>query len=109
MPAPLLTTSAQMMCPHGGTVTAVSTNTHTQAAAFVLRPSDTFIVAGCPFSLGPVYHPCVSVKWVVNDLHTKAAGDATLSTQSVGLCQAADQAVQGTVIVTPGQTKALGS
>jgi hypothetical protein len=109
MPAPLLTTSATMMCPHGGTVSAVSSNSKTKAGDYVLRGTDTFTIAGCSLVLGTVPHPCVSVKWVVTDMHTKAMGDLTLDVQSTGLCQAADQAVQGTVIITPAQTKALGS
>ena len=50
MPA-LLTQSSTMMCPHGGTVTAIPGNTRVQAAgAPVLRTSDTFIIVGCPFA-----------------------------------------------------------
>ena len=48
--AGLLNGSSIMMCPHGGMVTAISANTRVRAAGgFILRSSDTFIIAGCPF------------------------------------------------------------
>lgn len=110
MPAALLTTACTLMCPHGGTVTIACSNTSTQAGgAYVLRPSDSYTIAGCPFAIGSSPHPCVSVEWIVSDQHTKVAGDATLSSQSVGLCKASDLAPQGTVLITPAQTRAMGS
>jgi hypothetical protein len=96
----LLTASSVLMCPHGGTVQIVSTDTRVNAAGdFVLRSSDTFVIVGCPLTLGTVYHPCTTVNWVVPALRSKAMGDDTLTDESVGLCQAADEAVQGTVLV----------
>ncbi|HEX2047676.1 MAG TPA: hypothetical protein VHF27_07925 [Acidimicrobiales bacterium] len=105
----LLNASTQLLCPHGGTVTVVTTNTRAKAAgAFILRSSDTFVVAGCPFTVGPVAHPCVSVKWVQPTLQSKEEGVATLSADSVGVCHAADQAVQGTVTVASTQSQVGG-
>jgi hypothetical protein len=105
----LLTTSSDLLCPHGGTVSAVSSNTRTKAGDPVLRTSDTFTIAGCPFTLPPsTPHPCVTVQWVVAALRTKVLGDAVLTTDSVGMCQAADQAPQGTVLVNQTQTQVSG-
>jgi hypothetical protein len=105
----LLNTSSIMMCPHGGMVTAISGNTRVRAAGeFVLRASDTFIIAGCAFTLPPP-HPCVQINWVQPDVHSKVSGDFTLSEASMGLCVAADQAVQGTVIITSAQPRVAGS
>lgn len=107
--ADLLNTSSLLMCPHGGTVNIITSNTRAQAAGdFVLRASDTFIIAGCPFVVGVAPHPCVQVQWVQSDAQSKAMGDFTLSEQSVGLCVAADQAVQGTVLVTFTQPRVSG-
>jgi hypothetical protein len=98
-----------MMCPHGGTVSAVSSNTRVQAAGGpVLRSSDTFIIAGCAFVLGTAPHPCVSVNWVQPDARSQVMGDFTLSQQSVGMCVAGDQAVQGTVLITSTQAQVSG-
>ena len=45
---------------------------------FILRSSDTFTIAGCPFTIGTSPHPCVQVKWVVSDQRSKAVSDFTL-------------------------------
>jgi len=106
----LLNTASMLMCPHGGTVSAVTTNTQVNAGGSPLvRASDTFIVAGCAFTLPPaVPSPCVSVQWVSPDTRSQAVGDFTLSEASVGLCLAATQAPQGTVIISNTQQQVTG-
>jgi len=104
----LLTTASSLLCPHGGTVSAVSANTRAKAGDFVLRSSDTFTIAGCPFTLPSGPHPCMTVQWIVAALRTKVLGDPVLTSDSVGLCNAADQAPQGTVLINSTQTKASG-
>ncbi|HEX2039851.1 MAG TPA: hypothetical protein VHF47_08995 [Acidimicrobiales bacterium] len=107
--AGFLTSGSVLMCPHGGTVTAITSNTGVQArTGAVLRSSDTFTVAGCPFSAGPAYHPCVTVTWVKPSAHIRVEGDFALTADSVGLCQAADQAVQGTCTVVTADVHAGG-
>lgn len=107
--AGLLNTSSLMMCPHGGTVQATSTNTQTKAAGdFVLRVSDVFTIVGCPFVLGVVPHPCVRVQWVVSAARVQAVHDFALTEQSVGLCLAADAAPQGTVQIAFTQPRVTG-
>jgi hypothetical protein len=96
------------MCPHGGTVTAISSNMRAKAGDFLVRSSDTFTIAGCAFSLPSGPHPCVSVQWVKSALRCKAGGDFLLSQDSVGLCIAADQAPQGTVLIQSTQMRASG-
>lgn len=107
--AGLLNMSSVMMCPHGGTVTAITTNTRVQAASgFVLRSSDTFLIAGCPFVIGIVPHPCVQVQWVLTALQSQVMSDFTLTEESVGLCVAPDMAVQGTVLILFTQPQVSG-
>jgi hypothetical protein len=107
--ANLLNSSTMMMCPHGAQVSAITSNTQAKAAgAYLLRSSDTFTIGGCPFAIGTTPHPCVQVNWVQPDAQSQVAGDFTLSEQSVGLCVAADQAVQGTVQVTFTQQRVAG-
>lgn len=107
--AGLLTMSSVMMCPHGGKVNAVTTNARVQAASdFILRSSDTFLIAGCPFTIGPVSHPCVQVQWVQPALRSQVISDFTLTEESVGLCVAPDMAVQGTVIISFTQPQVSG-
>jgi hypothetical protein len=104
----LLTTASVLMCPHGGTVQIASQNTVTKAAAPVALATDTFLIVGCPFSLGPVYHPCVRVEWQVTAQKVTVDGKAALNDASVGLCMAADNAPQGTVVITSTQMKVDG-
>jgi hypothetical protein len=105
----LLTTGSVLMCPHGGSVKGVTSNTRVNAAAApVLRFSDTFTITGCPFNPGTA-HPCVSVRWISHTLRSKVSGDFTLSADSVGLCLAGDQAPQGTVLVVATQPQVTGT
>ena len=98
-----------MMCPHGGTVTATTGNTRAKAAgAFLLRASDTFTIAGCALNIAGAPHPCVQVRWVQPALQGKAGGDFLLNEAGVGLCVAADQAVQGTVLILATQPRVAG-
>jgi hypothetical protein len=105
----LLNTSSVLMCPHGGSVSAVSSNARAKAGDFLVRMSDTFTISGCAFALpaiGP--HPCVLVQWVKSTLRCQAGGDYCLSQDSVGLCLAADQTPQGTVLIQSTQTRVSG-
>jgi hypothetical protein len=105
----LLNASTVMMCPHGGTVTAITSNTQVKAGGdFALRQSDTFLVAGCPFLIVLVPHPCVQVQWVQPAARSQVGGDFTLTEASVGLCVAGDQAVQGTVLIVVTQPQVSG-
>jgi hypothetical protein len=104
-----LTTSSVLMCPHGGTVTIITSNTQVMAGGdFMVRSSDTFIIAGCPFLIGLVPHPCVQVQWVQPAARSQAAGDFTLTEESMGLCIAVDESVQGMVLITATQEQVAG-
>lgn len=107
--ASFLTTSSVLMCPHGGTVTIITSNTKVMAGGdFLVRASDTFIVAGCPFVIVLDPHPCVQVQWVQPAARSQAVGDFTLTEESVGLCIAVDESVQGTVLITVTQEQVAG-
>jgi hypothetical protein len=109
MGAALLTTSSVLMCPHGGTVSAASSNSKAKAGDFIVRPSDTFTIAGCPFTLpSGTPHPCMTVQWVKSTLRCKAAGDFALAQDSIGMCLAGDQAPQGTVLIQSTQARVAG-
>jgi hypothetical protein len=97
------------MCQHGGTVQVVSSNTKAKAAgAYILRSSDTFTIVGCTVNILAAPHPCIQVQWVQTTLKSKAVGDFTLTSQSLGLCVAADRAVQGTVVINATQSLVSG-
>jgi hypothetical protein len=101
-----LNVNSILMCPHGGQVQIISTNTRTKGGGgFLVTAADTFIVVGCPFMIGPVPSPCVTVQWIVSDSRVKVNGSPTLSQSSVGLCLSAAQAPQGPVSIVNTQTK----
>jgi hypothetical protein len=105
----LLTTASTLQCPHGGMVTLVTSNATTQVnGTYAITSSDTLSIAGCPFNVGGSPHPCTTVQWVSTDTNSTIGGNATLSESSVGLCLAADQAPQGSVMITAGQSVVSG-
>jgi len=105
----LLNDSASLMCPHGGTVQAITTNTRAKAdGGFLLRSTDTFVIAGCSLNISGMPHPCLQVQWVETALKSTVVSNPTLTDESVGLCVAGDQAVQGTVQISSTQTKVSG-
>lgn len=107
--AGLVTTASVLMCPHGGQVTIVSSNARTKAAgSFVARASDSFTIAGCPFVIGVVPHPCVLIHWAQPAARSQAVSDFTVTDQSLGLCSGPDQAVQGSAVVTVTQPRGTG-
>ena len=94
------------MCPHGGSVQIISTNTRVKVAgAPVALATDQFLIAGCPFIIGLVPSPCVTVRWILTDMRTKVNSTFTLSMSSVGLCQNAAQVPQGPVIIVNTQPR----
>jgi len=101
-----LTTASTLLCPHGGSVRAMPGSPRARAGAALLRGSDTFIVAGCPFTTpAGTPNPCVSVQWTSTDTRVQAGG-ATLSAGSVGLCLSAAGVPQGPVqVASRGQTR----
>ncbi|MEK6676311.1 MAG: hypothetical protein AABZ47_11740 [Planctomycetota bacterium] len=102
----VLSTSDSMMCPHGGNVSISSTNTKAKADAEIVRPNDTFTISGCPLTLpNGTPHPCMVVEWQMPSSTSKADGASMLTTDSIGMCKASDQATQGTVLIQKTQTK----
>jgi hypothetical protein len=96
-----------MQCPHGGVVQVVTTNTKVKAAgAPILQSTDTFIVAGCAFTLpGGKPSPCLTVRWMKTDMNTKIdRAKATLSLSSSGMCYSPEQAPQGPVVIVSTQS-----
>lgn len=109
--AATLTTASSMTCPHGGTVSATTTNATTDAGGSkIVTIGDTFTISGCAFTLpGPKPSPCVRVQWVVPDVRVRVGGVPTLSQTSVGICMSADSIPQGPVVVSSTQVRAVST
>jgi hypothetical protein len=102
------------ICPHGGQISVVSTNTKVKAMGqFVAVMGDIYNVAGCPFQIpaGPVTkpQPCIKVQWIVPALRVKVMGKQVLLKSSTGICQSAEQIPQGppNVIMTQMRVKGV--
>jgi hypothetical protein len=110
MPGPLFQVGAVAMCPHGGQVTTISSDTRVLAGgAPVALVTDQFMVAGCAFVVGSVPQPCVMVQWSAPTVETLINGQPAVTALSVGLCIAANGAPNGPAIVGCTQTLAVAS
>ena len=110
MAANFLTTTSSMSCPHGGTVTAATSNTRVKAdGTYILRATDTFTIAGCSFQISGAPHPCMTVRWDVHAMRHQSVRADSLTRDSVGICLAGDGATQGTVSISSTQERAKGT
>jgi hypothetical protein len=107
MAASILQLGCTIQCPHGGQATAVPTNVRVKVdGAFALLPTDTFLIAGCPFTLPPsTPSPCLTIQWSAEATKVKINGVGPLLDTSMGLCKAATQAPQGQATISGAQTK----
>jgi hypothetical protein len=110
MPGPLFTVGAVAMCPHGGQITTISSNSSVLASGLpVALVTDQFLVAGCAFMVGSVPQPCIKVVWTTPTVETLINGQPAVTALSVGLCIAANGAPGGPAIVASTQPLAVAS
>ena len=102
---PILTTTSTVMCPHGGQAVLFSSQADMLIdGAPALLLTDVHPVVGCTFT--PVaYSPCVTIRWLSGATQANVRGVPVLLQTSVGLCQNAAQAPQGTAIVAQVQQR----
>jgi hypothetical protein len=109
MPGPLFHVGAVAMCPHGGQITTISSDTRVLASGMpVALVTDQFTVVGCAFAPGAP-QPCVMVQWTAPTVETLINGQPAITAASVGLCIAANGAPNGPAIVVSTQTLAVAS
>jgi hypothetical protein len=109
MGALILQLGCSIKCPHQGTGNVINTNFRVKVGGnYALLAPDTYTIAGCPFTLGTSPHPCVTIEWTAPAQRVKVISKPVLLQTSIGLCKAADQAVQGTAIITGVQTRVKG-
>jgi hypothetical protein len=110
MGAPILQAGCTMMCPHGGQVQVVASQSKvTLGGAPALLAGDTTTVAGCVFTVGPKPQPCLTVQWSAPATKVKIANQAPLLKTSIGLCKSAEGIPQGPVQIVSTQTKVLAT
>ena len=66
----------------------------------VLLETDIHAVVGCPFTVGVVYMPCVTVQWEAAATSLSVNGAGVLVETSIGQCLNAAGAPQGVAIVS---------
>jgi hypothetical protein len=96
----ILTIDNQIQCPHGGMAILETTN----EALLVddspaLLESDIHEIAGCPFTIGVVYSPCVLIEWSAGATMLTVDGAGVLLETSIGLCSNVAGAPQGVAII----------
>jgi hypothetical protein len=110
VPGQIVNVGATAMCPHGGQVSIVSSNTRVMlGGAAAATFSDTFTIAGCAFTVpGPKPQPCVKVQWLVPALRVLVSKQPVILQNSTGLCLSAEQIPQGppNVVMTQLRVKA---
>src|SRR5688500_5486852 len=114
MPGPLIHVGITAMCPHGGSVSVVTSNTRVRVRGQpVATLADNYPIAGCPFQIpvgaGTKPQPCVKVQWVTPAARVKVLGQPVILQASVGVCQSAEQIPQGPPSVTVAQTRVVGT
>lgn len=111
MPGFLLHVGITAMCPHGGQISVVSTNTRVKVCGqTVAVMGDSFTVAGCAFTVPTNKpQPCVKAQWTVPAMRVKVCGKQVLLKSSTGLCQSAEQIPQGPPNIVSTQTKVKGT
>jgi uncharacterized Zn-binding protein involved in type VI secretion len=84
------------MCPHGGPVQVVPGNPRVRLSGQpAATTADQFLIAGCPFVIGSVPSPCMTIQWMVPAMRVRIGGQPAVLSTSTGLCLAATQAPQG--------------
>ena len=99
------------MCPHGGSLSIISTNVRVTAAGQALATiGDQFMIAGCAFTIPPGKpQPCLKVQWLMPAMRVTIGGQAAILQSSSGLCLTAEQIPQGPPTITVAQTRVLGT
>lgn len=107
MAGPILTTGSSIMCPHGGQAVLFTTNTRVTVGGMpALIETDIHPIAGCPFTIGPKYSPCIRIQWTAGASRAPVGGVNVLVQTSIGQCINAEGAPQGIAIVVNTQMRA---
>jgi hypothetical protein len=108
MPGPVSHVGAVTICPHGGQVSAVTSNTRVLVGGMpAVTLADTFPVAGCAFAVGPKPQPCLTARWLVVATRVTVMGQPVVIQGGTGLCFSPEQAPQGPPTVVSAQPRVV--
>lgn len=111
MPGFLMQVGTTAICPHGGQMSIITTNTKVLLGGQpATTMSDTFLIGGCAFTIPPGKpQPCVLVKWMTPASRIMIGGKPAILQNSVGLCQSVEQIPQGPPNVIMTQIRVKGN
>jgi uncharacterized Zn-binding protein involved in type VI secretion len=110
MPGPLYHFGGTALCPHGGQVTVIPTNTRVFVSGQpVATIADTYPIAGCAFCVGTKPQPCITVQWLIPATRVFVNGQPVILQTSTGLCQSAEKVPQGPPVIVASQVRAVGT
>ena len=99
MAAPIIDLGAQMMCPHGGLASPVTTNSRVLVnGSPALLVGDRFPIGGCPVQAPPDGgdpQPCTEIVWSAPSTRVLVNGVPVLLASSTGPCITAKDIPQG--------------
>ena len=102
----VLTSATQACCPHGGQADFVAGQSAVRAASSpVLLATDTTTITGCPFMIGNVASPCLTVQWSAPATRMLVQRTPVLLSTSVGLCLSSAAAPQGALLINSVQSR----
>ena len=106
----VLAPGAKAVCPHGGQMLTLIAEPKVlisgQSIATSMLP---IAIAGCSFTTGTNPHPCTFVSGVQLSTRVLVNGKPVVLAPRPLLCQAADQAPQGTPLILRVTTKVVGT
>lgn len=108
MPGPVFHLGASAICPHGGQVTVIPSNTRVLVSGQpVATMGDTYVVAGCAFTVPPLPkpQPCVKVQWLVPAARVLVNGQPVIVQSSSGLCLSPENIPQGPPTIIASQPR----
>lgn len=111
MPGYLFHVGATALCPHGGPIQTITTNSRVLVSGQpVAILSDTYLVSGCAFTTPvPKPQPCIKVQWLVPAMRVRVNGQPVILQDSTGLCQSAEQIPQGPPNIVMTQLRVKGT
>ncbi|MGW0825664.1 hypothetical protein [Streptomyces sp. NPDC002845] len=107
MSGSLLDAGAVIGCPHGGHAGAATTPSGgvLVRGTAVATTAHSYVVTGCPHTVGGVPSPCVSVRWTSDGTGVTVAGAPVLLDTSAAQCFTAAFVPQGPPVVRAAQRR----
>jgi hypothetical protein len=108
MPGPVMQVGGVAICPHGGQISAITTNTRVLVGGTpATLQTDTYPVAGCAFTVGPTPQPCLTTQWVMVTTRVTVMGQPLVIQGGMGLCLGPTQAPQGPATIVSTQPRVV--